>query len=110
MELRHKYDLELLLNCMKMIRSSYSYYEKRSQLVDKYKDIKNLIKQIYNCHKGRLVYLRITLAIKQKRIVINHKNGIKINQNFRIEKFNTNQKIQVLQRRTRKNSSKYFTT
>ena len=54
MELRHKYDLEVLLNCMKMVRSSYYYYEKRSQLVDKYKDIKELIKQIYNHHKGRL--------------------------------------------------------
>lgn len=60
MELRHKYDLAVLLNCMKMIRSSYYYHEKRSQFVDKYKNIKELIKHIYNCHKGRLVYLRIT--------------------------------------------------
>jgi hypothetical protein len=28
---------------------------KRSQLIDKYKDIKELIKQIYNHHKGRLL-------------------------------------------------------
>jgi hypothetical protein len=40
--------------------------KKRSQLIDKYKDIKELIK-IYNHHKGRLGY-RITLMIKQKGI------------------------------------------
>lgn len=78
MELRHKYDLEVLLNCMKMVRSSYYYYEKRSESVDKYKDIKELIKQIYNHHKGRLGYRRITLAIKQKGIIINHKTVLRL--------------------------------
>jgi transposase InsO family protein len=78
MELRHKYDLELLLNCMNMVRSSYYYYEKRSQLSDKYLDVKNLIKQIYNHHKGRLGYRRITLVIKQKGIVINHKTVLRL--------------------------------
>lgn len=68
MELRHKYDLDLLLNCTNMVRSTYYYYEKRSQLIDKYKDVKDLIKQIYSHHKGRLGYRRITLLIKQKGI------------------------------------------
>lgn len=78
MELRHKYDLALLLDCMKMVRSSYYYYEKRSRLADKYKDIKDLIRQIYNHHKGRLGYRRITLIIKQKGIVINHKTVLRL--------------------------------
>ena len=78
MELRHKYDLELLLDCMNMVRSSYYYYEKRSQLTDKYQDVKALIKQIYNHHKGRLGYRRITLLIKQKGIVINHKTVLRL--------------------------------
>jgi putative transposase len=78
MELRHKYDLELLLNCMNMARSSYYYYEKRSQLNDKYQDIKNLIKQIYNHHKGRLGYRRITLLIRQKGMIINHKTVLRL--------------------------------
>lgn len=78
MELRHKYDLELLLNCMNMVRSSYYYYEKRSLLNDKYLEVKFLIKQIYNHHKGRLGYRRITILIRQKGIVINHKTVLRL--------------------------------
>ena len=78
MELRHKYDLDLLLNCTNMVRSTYYYYEKRSQLIDKYKDVKDLIKQIYSHHKGRLGYRRITLLIKQKGILINHKTVLRL--------------------------------
>lgn len=78
MELRHKYDLDLLLKCMKMVRSSYYYYEKRNCLADKYKDVKDLIQQIYNYHKGRLGYRRITLLINQKGIVINHKTVLRL--------------------------------
>lgn len=78
MELRHKYDLDLLLKCMKMVRSSYYYYQKRNCLADKYKDIKDLIQQIYNHHKGRLGYRRITLLINQKGIVINHKTVLRL--------------------------------
>jgi putative transposase len=63
---------------MKMVRSSYYYYEKRSQIVDKYKDIKELIKQIYNHHKGRLGYRRIALVIRQKGIIINHKTVLRL--------------------------------
>lgn len=78
MELRHKYDLELLLNCMNMARSSYYYYEKRSQLNDKHQDVKNLIKQIYNHHKGRYGYRRITLELKNRGFVINHKTVLRL--------------------------------
>jgi putative transposase len=78
MELRHKYDLELLLDCMDMVRSSYYYYEKRSGLNDKYQDVKDLIKDIYHHHKGRLGYRRITMLIKQRGIVINHKTVLRL--------------------------------
>ena len=78
MELRHKYDLELLLDCMNMARSSYYYYEKRNDLKDKYQDIKKLIQDIYHHHKGRLGYRRITMLIKQKGIVINHKTILRL--------------------------------
>lgn len=78
MELRHKYDLDLLLNCMNMVRSTYYYYEKKGQAIDKYQEIKDLIKQIYNYHKGRLGYRRITLLIKKEGILINHKTVLRL--------------------------------
>ena len=49
MELRHKYDLEVLLNHTSMARSSFYYHQKQNKLPDKYKVIKELIKSIYNC-------------------------------------------------------------
>ena len=53
MELRHKFDLKMLLNHSNMARSSFYYYQKQSKLPDKYKTIKELIKSIYHKHKGR---------------------------------------------------------
>ena len=78
MELRHKFDLDLLLNQTNMARSSYYYHEKRIQLADKYQSVKELIKQIYHHHKGRFGYRRITLKINQKGILINHKTVLKL--------------------------------
>ena len=36
MELRHRYDLNLLLNCSNVARSSFYYYQKQSKKADKY--------------------------------------------------------------------------
>lgn len=82
MELRHKYDLELLLDCMNMVKSTYYYYESRSHLKDKYQDVNGLIKDIYHHHKGRLGYRRITSLIRQKGIVINHKTVLRLMKNL----------------------------
>ena len=73
MELRHKYDLDLLLNHTNMARSSFYYYEKQKKVADKYKVIKGLIQVIYHKHKGRYGYRRITNELNAKSIVINHK-------------------------------------
>jgi len=78
MELRHKYDLDLLLDRMSMARSSFYYHQKRTQNKDKYQEIKELIKTIYDKHKGRFGYRRITLMLKQKGIVINHKTVLRL--------------------------------
>ena len=63
---------------MNMVRSTYYYYEKKNLLKDKYQEIKELIKQIYSHHKGRLGYRRITLLIKEKGIIINHKTVLRL--------------------------------
>jgi putative transposase len=78
MELRHNFDLEILLNQTNMARSSYYYHEKRHQLTDKYKDVKELIKQIYHQNKGRYGYRRITLEINKQGILINHKTVLRL--------------------------------
>jgi putative transposase len=78
MELRHLYDLNLLLNRTNMARSSFYYHQKQSELPDKYKVIKELIKSIYNKHKGRYGYRRITDELNNKGIIINHKTVSKL--------------------------------
>ena len=78
MELRHKYDLDLLLHRMNMARSTFYYHQGKSGVKDKYHEIKGLIKTIYHKHKGRLGYRRITLLLKQKGIMINHKTVLRL--------------------------------
>lgn len=45
---------------------------------DKYAEIKEMIKHIYHRHKGRLGYRRITLLLKEKGILINHKTVLRL--------------------------------
>ena len=78
MELRHKFDLEMLLNQTNMARSSFYYHQKRSDLPDKYLEIKELIKTIYNQHKGRYGYRRITDELQNRAIIINHKTVLRL--------------------------------
>ena len=78
MELRHKFDLNLLLNQTSMARSSFYYYQKHNKLPDKYKEIKELIKSIYHKNKGRYGYRRITDELQNKGIIINHKTVLRL--------------------------------
>lgn len=78
MELRHRYDLKLLLNCSNVARSSFYYYQKQSKTGDKYKKVKELIKSIYSKHKGRYGYRRITSELKLQGIIINHKTVLRL--------------------------------
>jgi putative transposase len=78
MELRHKFDLNLLLNQTNMARSNFYYYQKQSKSIDKYQVIKELIKSIYHKHKGRYGYRRITDELNNRGIVINHKTVLKL--------------------------------
>jgi transposase InsO family protein len=93
MELRHKYDLAILLNCLHMARSSYYYYVKQSGNPDKYFEIKTTIQSIYHKHKGRLGYRRITLLLRQQGQIINHKtvlrlmNSLKLKSLIRVKKY-----------------------
>jgi len=61
-----------------MARSSFYYHQKQSKLTDKYKTIKELIKSIYQKHKGRYGYRRITDELQNKGIIINHKTVFRL--------------------------------
>jgi len=78
MELRHQYDLNLLLNQTNMARSNFYYHQKKTKSTDKYQEIKELIKSIYHKHKGRYGYRRITDELNHKGIVINHKTVLRL--------------------------------
>ncbi|WP_413228210.1 IS3 family transposase [Acinetobacter baretiae] len=71
--LRHSYKLKYLLRASNMARSTYFYHEHRLNFDDKYSDLKQQIKAIYHQHKGRYGYRRITLALRNMEMKINHK-------------------------------------
>lgn len=78
MELRHEFDLNLLLNQTNMARSNFYYYQKKTKSADKYQEIKESIKSIYHKHKGRYGYRRITDELNDNGTVINHKTVLKL--------------------------------
>ena len=78
MELRHKFDLNLLLSQTNMARSNFYYHQKKVKSADKYQVIKELIKSIYHKHKGLYGYRRITDELNNKGMVINHKTVLRL--------------------------------
>jgi putative transposase len=56
-----------------MARSTFYYYVKKLDQPDKNSSIKAEITAIYHQHKGRYGYRRITTALKNKGLEINHK-------------------------------------
>lgn len=84
MELRHKYDLTILLKCMQMARSNFYYYAKQSSS-DKYFEIKAVIQKIYHKHKGRYGYRRITILLHQEGFIINHKTVLKLMRSLKLK-------------------------
>jgi transposase InsO family protein len=85
MELRHKYDLAVLLSCLKMARSNFYYYAKQSGIADKYLETKAAIQVLYYKHKGRLGYRRITLLLHQQGQIINHKTVLRLMQLLKLK-------------------------
>ena len=61
-----------------MPRSTFYYYLKRLNRVDKYKEIKDEILSIFHENKGRYGYRRITLELKNRGFEINHKTVFRL--------------------------------
>ena len=84
MELRHQFDLDILLSCVKMARSTFYYYSKKAGQPDKYERVKSLISRIYHDHKGRYGYRRVTLLLKRYGMAINHKAVLRLMEEMKL--------------------------
>ena len=65
--------LDLLLETARLARSTYYYQLKQLDRVDKDKELKTEIQAIYREHKGNYGYRRITLELRNRGFVVNHK-------------------------------------
>jgi putative transposase len=77
-ELRHKHKLSLLLEISGLARSTYYYYVKPRTASDKYSEVKEQITNIYQENRGRYGYRRITLELRNRRYIVNHKTVQKL--------------------------------
>lgn len=72
-ELRQQHQLPLLLEASGLPRSTFYYQAKSLEAEDRYAALKIRIRAIYECHKGRYGYRRITATLCKTAQVINHK-------------------------------------
>ena len=77
-ELRQEHDLEILLKKTGMARATYYYDTKRLSESDGYDGARAAICKIYDHHKGRYGYRRITSQLRNDGIVLNHKTVQKL--------------------------------
>ena len=68
-----EFPLDILLNIIKLARSTYYYHLKQLNQVDINQSIKVEIQAIYDEHKGNYGYRRITLELGNRGFVVNHK-------------------------------------
>ena len=65
--------LDLLLEVARLPRSTYYYQLKELDGLDKDKDLKAEIQAIFTEHKGNYGYRRMTLELRNRGCVVNHK-------------------------------------
>lgn len=72
-DLKDRYPLPVLLDRLGLARSSYYYQETLLKCCDKYADIRQRIREIFEENKGRYGYRRIYGVLKKEGIVISEK-------------------------------------
>jgi putative transposase len=72
-ELRQQYPVAGLLKAVGLARSTFYYQQTLLLTADKHQQVKESIRTIYDRHKGRYGYRRITAAIRHLGERINHK-------------------------------------
>ena len=68
-----EFPLDILLKIIKLARSTYYYHLKQLNLEDKNQAVKNEIEAIYTEHKANYGYRRITLELRNRGFIVNHK-------------------------------------
>ena len=68
----------MLLNIKGMARSTYYYNIKQLRAPDLHEELRERIAFIYNSHKGRYGYRRITLQLREEGVIVNHKTVQKL--------------------------------
>ena len=68
-----EFSLDILLKIIKLARSTYYYHLKQLDQSDKDDDVKAEIQSIYTEHKGNYGYRRMTLELRNRGFVVNHK-------------------------------------
>ncbi|WP_250508364.1 IS3 family transposase [Caballeronia sp. GAFFF3] len=71
--LRHEFALDGLLKVAGLARSTFYYQCKASRKADKHAQLKARIRSVFEQHKGRYGYRRITHAVRHLGTVVNHK-------------------------------------
>lgn len=78
LELRPHFPLSDLLRAAGLARSSFYYQLKAISTGDRHCDLKAKIREIFNRHKGRYGYRRVTAELRQQGFVVNHKTVQKL--------------------------------
>jgi putative transposase len=73
LDLRQQHRLPALLKAAGLARSTFYYQSKVLDAGDRHRDLKARIKAVYERHRGRYGYRRITAAIRQAGQSVNHK-------------------------------------
>ncbi|AOM14266.1 putative transposase InsK for insertion sequence element IS150 (plasmid) [Bacillus thuringiensis Bt18247] len=72
-EFRNEYKVVDLVKLANIARSTYYYWIKQTKRPDKYKKVKELIKEIFSENNGSYGYRRITLELRNRGYLLNHK-------------------------------------
>jgi putative transposase len=72
-ELRQLFPLAGLLRLAKLPRSTFYYQQQALQAADKYGQLKEQIRTLFDRHRGRYGYRRITAGLRQLGNQVNHK-------------------------------------
>lgn len=83
-ELRREHSLNHLLHAAELPRSVFYYWQTKQQTADPDEQAKAQIGSVFDEHKARYGYRRVTLALRQQGLVMNHKKVQRLMQSMNL--------------------------